>query len=345
MNLESQLVKDYIYLGVYTKNNEEFFCFFQKKEDECYYNILTKEKIDLKIFHEINPYYDLKFFKFIKRIYKENENINEFKWIDFENFESETRFYNILNFFGFKNHKIFFEKEQKQETLDKVIKKIKNYTKRYIGQKNSDVFAKYLKMYDNVLDILTVIPEEILSKNVPFWIKEIYKDKAYLLNNKNFKLVNLSLLKELVEEKFTIEDVVKKENFISNKTKSIETECIEKYRKKCIEMLKDRIKESEVVLLNEKFHAEQKRDTDLLFEIQIISDEMNKLKSDIEDIDYINKSVSEWWPALLYPIYNGLNINDAIDLNLINKISKIQEKCFISISEDSLEKIKKVVLN
>jgi hypothetical protein len=340
MNLIDQLIKNHTYFAVFLKNEKKHYTFFQKKDDNEFYDVITNEKIDIRSLVEINPYYDVRFFKFLKKINK-NGKINTFEYLSFENFESDASFYNILSFFGFKNNKILFEKEQKKEILENVITKIKNYCKRYIGQRDADLFANYLKLHDNVLDILTVIPEELLSKNVPFWIKELYNDQSYY---KRFKLVNFSLLSDLVEEKILIESVLDDKKYILNKTKKTESDCIEKFKQMCLNLLKERIRESETVLLNEKYHAEEKKDNDLLFEINVITEEMDKLKIEIEKIDFTNRLPFEWWPELLYPIQNGLDVNDYVNYNLINKLSKIQERVFNTISEESSEKIKKAVL-
>lgn len=340
MNLIDQLIKNYTYAGVYLKNEKKHYIFFQKKDDNEFYDVITDEKINFQSLIEINPYYDVRFFKFLKKINK-NGKINTFEYLDFENFETDTSFYNILSFFGFKNNKILFEKEQKKEILENVIIKIKNYCKRYIGKRNADLFANYLKLHDNILDILTVIPEELLSKNVPFWIKELYNDQNYY---KRFKLVDFSLLNDLVEEKILIESVLDDKEYILNKTKQIEIDCIEKFKQMCLSLLKERIRESETVLLNEKYYAEEKKDNDLLFEINVITEEMDKLKIEIEKIDFINRLPFEWWPELLYPIQDGLDVNDYVNYNLINKLSKLQERIFNTISEEFSEKIKKAVL-
>lgn len=341
MNFLDQLKKNHVFLGIYTESEEEYYCFFEKKDDNCFYDAISKEKIDINKFTTFNPEFNIKFFKFSKRLYKKNKNI-KFKCSEFVDFYFYSDYYNILSFFGIKNSEILFKNHQDKKTLNDLIFKIKKYLERYVEKNVIDVFIKYLSLHDNIINSLIILPKEILNKKIPFWFKDIYNiENGFYIKGKSLKIVDIEFLKDLINEKIIIDDVLTNDQFISDKIKKIEIDCKEEYKQKCLKLLNDRIKESETTLLNEKYYAEEKKDDDLLFEINIITQEINNLKEEIKKLDFINEQPFVWWPELLYPVDSNLNPNNYVNYTLINKLSNIQRLCFDSISKNKQDDIKK----
>jgi len=329
------LKKNCIFKGNYEYNEESCICFFEKKDDNKVYDVITNKEIDINMIQTIESEFDLKFFKYVRRLHKNNKNYNVFKTKDFENyfFESEF-FYKILTHFGIENYKTVFEKNQKQEILDHVIEKITKYSKRYFGEENSKIYANYLKNYNSIIELLTFIPEELLNIKVPFWIEDLYKlktNKSIFVGNIEFKIYEINVMKDVMDHNMTIEEVVDDPDLIELKVKKLEEiEFIQNYKDACINALKKRIEESEVVLSNEKHYAEKNKDTDLLFEINVLLEELEKLKEDIYNIDFLNPNLTsrDWWPDLLYPSEN-IDMYSFFNNELVLKLWKVRNECFI----------------
>lgn len=343
--------KHHIFKGTYEHNLETYICFFEKRNDDKIYDAITNQEINFSFIQTIEKEFDLKFFKFVKKIHKNNKEFNVFKTKDFENyfFESEF-FYKILTYFGIKNHKIIFEEYQKKEILNNIIEKIKKYSKRYIGEEKSIIYANYLKNYNSIIDILTFIPEEMLNVKIPFWIEDLFKLRTnphVYVGPIEFKIYEIDVMKDVMKHNITIEDVVDNPDFIGLKVKKLEeTELIQNYKNTCINVLKERIKESEIVLSKEKDYAEKNKDTNLSFEINVLLEELETLKTEIYNIDFLNPNLTsrDWWPDLLYPS-EDIDMYSFFNNDLVLELWKIRNDCFIHCNKPQpIERIKEKLL-
>lgn len=430
--LNIEFLKDKIYKGVLNKNGKKYIVFFESKNDTLY-NVITNDifKLEDLIFFEhydINPF----IIKFFTKRYKrendfevffltpniENGNISSYiKTLRFFDLDSEDLFQtkietkildkvvskmekylkryiekedlalyirgfksaeNLMEILSFipndeKFQKIFFwhteiskndlyirffyhlktlgqfqisfknlqESESNRDTLDRAIYNWVEFFKDKASKEDLEVYSTQLKKFKRVMEIICFLPPDIKDvENIPFWHFEIENFRTIIRNfyfhafTKNaIKLCNhydINIMDIIEEESlakgifnisnhyefdkileifnefgFSLKELLLDKNILINKLDEIEKEPHIKYRKDCEKILNEKIKEAKNTLDSELQFANKNDDEELILEINLIQEEINKLESNIlefvKTID-IEKPPLDWWPSLLYPL-------------------------------------------
>lgn len=300
----SNLIEGKIYKGFYVKNDKNYFCYFVIDETKTQaVDIFTNERFKIYNFTSIEYECDQSELKHLRKIYKNNKNSEIFVQKNSEDAFINYNFNRILRFFELLDYSDIFKDDIDQKTLNNVILKIQNYVKRHIGIIESIEYTKQLKKAKTILEVLTFIPKELIDKNkIPFWIDILkqntnkfipayYQPMNKILEYNKYDLnifvnhTDRNLHKSIIEEK--IENIKNNENFV--------------YENKCKNKIFERIKEARITLENELIIANNTNDEDLIFEINIIKEELEKIENQVDNINFYD-AVIEWWPDLLYPV-------------------------------------------
>jgi len=317
--INANLQLDKIYQGSYKDKDPDNFIFFKKIDDHTGCDVLTKERFNLSSLKIINFTINYGLFKYTKHRYLKDKN---YKSTISENDHLNTSYLEIIRFFNLDDYNEIFENNP--EIINKIILKLEKYTKRYLKEKTS-IYIEQLKKYDSILDIFCILPIQLIEKIKPFWFDVI---KRNIDANINFKLINIDVI-----EKCNKYDLKCYEVF--NDNKDIIINLIENYKEKLENYpflflsgaANERIEESKKTLEVELEDAISKKDDDLILEIKIIQDELEKTNNNVfNDIKYNidnNENYEDliWWNELLYP---------APDINIFKKnkqiiIEEIQE--------------------
>jgi hypothetical protein len=293
--------------GIYEKNNKEYFSYFKIKENDEAINILTNEILKIQNFKVINHSFDLKEYKIYRKIYLKYKTDDIFINEDVETQILNYNYSNILRFFNLKNYKLIFEKNIEKQILENVISILQKYSQKYIGISESFEYAKQLKNAPTIYDALCFIPYDFCYYNKHWWIdilRELYHEKhttIYSFSIKNIKLYNDYGLN--IFETYADDDNFK--NKIIQRVELIEHQQKEKHINYCVEKITNRINEAMVHLDNEYESAKKLNDEDLIFEINVIKEELQKILNKRFEIDYFT-DVCNWWPELLYPVEKNI---------------------------------------
>jgi len=300
----SNLVDGKIYKGVYPNGDKNYFCYFLIDETKTQaIDVFTNERFKIHNFSFIEYNCDKAELKHFKKIYKDNKNKQIFIEKKPEDNFNNYNYNKILRFFELSDYTEIFKDDIDLKILNNVILKIQKYVKKYIGIIESIEYAKQLKNAKTVFEILTFIPKELIDQNkIPFWIDILktntprfvpayYQPMNKILEYNKYDLnifvnhTDRELHKSIVEQK--IENIKRNEKII--------------YENKCKNKILDRLKDARITLENEFVIASNTNDEDLIFEINIIKEELQKIEHGISDINFYSPSI-DWWPDLLYPV-------------------------------------------
>jgi hypothetical protein len=324
------LKNNYLYKITYNENGEEYFCYVYKtKNSEKIINSITNEEFNIEkalVIEIVRNYAEYRYFYKIYSRYKDN---SIFKIKDIEKQIQNISYLPILRFFNLTDWSLIFEKNPERDLLDSVIKKLQIYYGRYFGFIESIEYSKQLKHAESIYEILTFIPKEFYEKNKHFWInilKEQYKEQhttIYSFTIKDIKDYNHYRLN--LFENYKDNDSLKSK--VMYQIKWIETSQKENFINKCASKILDRIKEANITLDNEYETALKLNDEDLIFEINVIKEELNKIQNDIFNINFFT-DVVEWWPELLYPIPTNIDYFTP-ELKDIDKLYQLKYVCCV----------------
>jgi hypothetical protein len=320
---------DKIFKGLYLIKNEEYFRFFKTNPDfKTGTDVITKEVFNLSDFFTVNFAIDDSHYKYVYNSYQKDKNNIIFK-NNTENIQKNQFYFKTLRFFDLNDSDIIFQENVDKEILDNVILKIQKFSKRYMGKKLTEEYVKQLKHFTSIIEVLSFLPDILVEKIKPFWIEEIIQNKHVdflIFKIKDaimFNTYNISLFKNFSNREENIQEIDKIIEHFLNTEDFI-------YKKKRVDMLSKIINEAKKTLSNETEIAIKYKDEDLLKEINIILDEIKTVENNLNNIDFYN--VDEfgnylWWPEILYPIKNIL------DIAFRNEISSVENMkyCYISI--------------
>lgn len=288
--------------GYYIKENEKRFCFFKKISNDLYIDVITNEEIKLNKFDIVEYDYNLLEYKHCFKYFKNNKDYNIFLVKDIDTIIKNQFFNKILRFFDLEDYKIIYEKNINPEILNKVITKVQKYSKRYIGFRESINYAKQLNCAETILEILTFLPHEFIEKITPFWIDILKNNSSEYFSIFSYSIeeityynnFNLSLFLNFKDKNSSDERVMQKIQTIRTNEENL-------YLKNCSDKVYKRLQEARITLENELVIAKETNDEDLIFEINIISDELQKIEDTISNLNFY-EDVITWWPELLYPV-------------------------------------------
>jgi len=309
---------DKIYKGHYTIEEKEFICFFtiNKENKTQALDFITNDLYDINQFYTIDYELTLSELNYYKKLYDFTKDKSIFIVKSIENCTKNVEFFNLLRFFNLKDYKDIFEKETDQKTLNFVVDKIQKYTQRYIGKESAAIYAEQLKKYNSIFEILTLLPFEILSLNIPFWVFEL---KTHIQVYIEFYVCSINELKNCNRYNFKIKDVWENKNILQDKIDEIILNDSLRHKENCINLLKNRLNEANQTLLKEKTEAKNTNDEELLQEIEIIQDEFKEIEKYIEseNINY-EDTPYEWWPSLLYPVVEIYKEDSNLDFQILD---------------------------
>jgi hypothetical protein len=301
-----------IYQGIYTLNNEEYFCLMKKKDENHFLDLITGDLREIKNFNIIILYNEISFVKYIQLKYKTNKNLDIFKFNNY-NFSEYRKYINILRFFNLSTPYVITSPIVEQSILDDVIEKIKKYFKKYDKSNMVDIYITQLKKFNTLKDILNFCPKELLDIKIPFWISiikdyEFYDYRLTMIPCKTIETINILNLNviDIYGNREKIENEINKLIEVDRKT----------YREKSKIVIEKRIKDGKETILNEINDAKEKKDVETIFEINIIKEELDKIETCIgHTINNLEMETNpeEWWPELLYPIPEDIRIDNIED--------------------------------
>lgn len=291
-----------IYKGYYIKDAKKHFCFFKKISDELYIDAITNEDVRLGKIDVIEYNYSESEYKHCFSYFKNNKNNNIFLVKDIDTIIKNDFYNKILRFFDLESYELIYKKDVNSEILNKVISKVQKFSKRYIGFAESVNYAKQLTYAETILEILTFLPHEFIEKITPFWIN-ILKDNgeqyfpiiSYSIEQITYyNRFNLNLFLNFKDKASSDQNIIKKINTIRETEEKL-------YEKNCADKVYKRLSEARITLENELVIAKETNDEDLIFEINVISEELDKIEKNIVNLNFY-EDVIEWWPELLYPV-------------------------------------------
>ena len=161
---------------------------------------------------------------------------------------------------------------------------------------------KQLNYAETILEILTFLPHEFIEKITPFWIDILKNNSSEYFSIFSYSIeeityynnFNLSLFLNFKDKNSSDERVMQKIQTIRTNEENL-------YLKNCSDKVYKRLQEARITLENELVIAKETNDEDLIFEINIISDELQKIEDTISNLNFY-EDVITWWPELLYPV-------------------------------------------
>lgn len=323
--LNLSLEKEKIYKAEYILDDVRYFRYFKiYDEQESFIDVITNEIFKFNNILLIENYIFAEHYKYVKKHYLKNKNFDIFKVKSEEDEVTNLHYLKIIRFFELNSYKDLFQPISDKLILDKVIKKIEKCSKHYIGAKSSLIYTDQLKKYDNLIDILTIFPSELIEKVDFFWI-DFFKNQNYLLEYKCFSLEQINLCNKY---NLKINDV--NTDILTNIALKYNEENDIKFNSSVKNLILTKINDARLTLEEELRFAKTSKDEDLIFEIFTISDELNNIEQNLNNLDF-NLTINEWWPELLYPImqneFDSLELeryvknedvfNDFFNMNLI----------------------------
>jgi hypothetical protein len=296
----SHLQKNKIYKAIYKIKNEDFYTFIKINEDDLRgTDIFTEEQYKLKELSSIVVDYAPEEYKHALKLYNVYKNKNIFKIETPENSIINNNLNYILRYFEIKNYNSIFENFENPDDLEKFIIKFKNYFGKYVDLSELLVYTNQIKNFKNLNEMLMFVPKEFLSKKIPFWLS-IFKN-YYPTNNLIFcfSLYDIALCNKFGLN--LMDFINKRDEFLKQIEYKKEQDLnfqIENYVIYYKGLLIKRIEDSLRTLNNEKFKAQKENDNDLIFEISIIEEEINKIHKNINLIDFLKPN---FWPDILLP--------------------------------------------
>jgi len=304
-----------IYQGVYILNNEEYFCLMKRQDENHFLDIITNELWEIKNFNRIILFNDISFIKNIQLKYKTNKSLDLFK-VNSYNLFDYSKYIEIIRFFNLSSPYLITSPIVDQSILDGVIEKMKKFFKRYDKSNMIDIYVSQLKKFNTLKDVLNFCPKELLEIITPFWIpilKECgpYDYRLTLIPIKVIETIN-SLNLNIIDLYINNKEKLKNE---INKLIDVDTEI---YKEKCKVIIEKRIKDGKETIAKEINDA--KENVEMLFELDIIKEELNKIENHIEDslnVLTLETNIITWWPELLYPIPTNIKEENKNLINLI----------------------------
>lgn len=293
-------------VGTYSVNEEEYIAILQSNID--YIDVITKKRFKLEELNSVNyvaPSFSL--FKYLKKQFQRTRDTSSFKTLELYQTSLGASLLPLLRFFDIKYSECFEEKNTK-ETLDKVIAKCAKYLKRYADKETINAYVDQTRLYSNVVQIFCLLPEEIHSKITPFWhtiALELFSGRiVYPLTSG----INTEVLNHCNEFKFNLAHYLSnKDEFnkiISKKKKQLVDQICANFKQQISVTIHKRIDTAKEVLEFERLSAEEENDLDLKTEVEIITEQIEKLERTIDkEIEELPTTVDiiTWWPDLLYP--------------------------------------------
>jgi Holliday junction resolvase-like predicted endonuclease len=206
-----------------------------------------------------------------------------------------------LRYFELDDSKLIFKKDIDKTILCQVIQKVQKFTKHFLGIQESIIYAKQLSHLECIFDVLTFFPKELTDKITPFWLTELKSNENY------FPVITYPIGDMQEYNKFNLniylnhKDRALNNKIIENYIESIRRKEESVYEKMCSDKILTRLKEARITLENELYIAKENNDEDLIFEISIISEELQKIEENIPNINFYDDAIA-WWPDLLYPV-------------------------------------------
>jgi hypothetical protein len=316
MNIE--LENNKIYKGNYILNDINYFCFFKKTKNGIV-DVITNEIIDFEKIYMVHHIFDISFYKLLRLKYKKTKDKNLFKELEAQTYHLILYYSKILRFFNLDDLNLIKDKNTEKEILNRVIEKIQKYSKRYIGQQASLIYAEQLKKFNNLKEIFSFLPNEFLEKVNPFWV-DVLKGSQEFIFSSNYPL---DLIESCNKFDYNLYDIENIKNTFDQKIENLKSKILkdktENYRQKAKTLLNRKILEANETLENEIIQALKTGDSDLLKEISIIQDKIKEIEN---NLDLLLSKITpdqeekEWFPELLYP-FEKINI----DYNLNKEIN------------------------
>ena len=213
--------------------------------------------------------------------------------------EDIIKYKKTLRFFEIDDYKLIYSDIVEQSILNVIIDKILKYTARYIGKESSLIYAEQLKKYNNIFDIITLLPVELLEKNKPFWCSEINSNRVVYIRFVAFNINQFATFNKYdMKANVQISEFQKKSFEILLDIKNTRDN---KYKQQCKNIILNKIADARNVLAEEMKYSKITNDAELLFEIKSIGEELIGIESLLDNHEYIENDYS-WWPSILYPI-------------------------------------------
>lgn len=303
------------YKASYEKNGKLYRCFLKKINEEEYGDVLTDQIIKVQDIYSIEyKPIDLGIVRYLIKMYEvcQNKEIFSDDELFDKDFNTITLHYKILKFFNL-NWNELFEPQISDFTKEKVLRKWKWYVKKRLGEKNTNIYVDQLKLYNNIIDILCFMSEEMVANEIiPFWNNHI---KIYFQGSYRWMRACTELLESYNKFGYTYIDIELEKNWekyriiTEENFHNVKNEIIDLYKNQCLEKINERIVEAFDTLEKELKEAEESKDEDLKIEIKFIKEELENVNKTItekienlpNDIDVIYSTL-EWWPDILYPV-------------------------------------------
>jgi hypothetical protein len=303
------------YKASYERGGKLYRCFLRKLNDEEYGDVLTDQIIKVQEIYSIEyKSIDIGIVRYLIKMYQLSQNKEIFSEDEFfdKDFNTIILHYKILKFFNLDWNELF-EPIISDFTKEKVLRKWKWYIKRRLGEKNTNIYVDQLKLFQNIIDILCFMSEEMVANEIiPFWNNHI---KIHFQGSYRWMRACTELLESYNKFGYTYTDIelgknwekykiITEENFYN-----VKNEIINSYKNKCLEKINERIVEAFDTLEKELNEAEEAKDEDLKIEIKFIKEELESVNKTItekiqnlpSEIDVIYSTL-EWWPDILYPV-------------------------------------------
>jgi hypothetical protein len=323
--LNLSLESEKIYKAEYLLDDVKYFRYFKTyNEQDTFIDVITNEIFKFDNILLIENYIFVDHLKYIKKHYLKNKNFNIFK-INSEDYQVKNLHYlKLIRFFELNSYNDIFDPVCDKTILDKVIKKIEKCCKHYLGKESSLIYAEQLKKYDNLIDVLSLFPSELIEKVNFFWI-DFFKNQNYLIKFKCSFLEQIDLCNKY---DLKINDI--NSDILNNLAIKYDEESDIIFNNNVKNLILNKIQDARITLGEELSFAKTSNDNELIFEIFTIGEELNNIEQNLDNLDF-NLPINEWWPELLYPImtneYESLYLeryvknenfyNDILKMNLI----------------------------
>jgi hypothetical protein len=298
-----------MFKAVYTVDAVQYFAFCKVKDDALAVDVITGETYNMDQFDYIEHVYSNQLYKLIRRRYKVSKNKDVFKKQDQQDEHVDNYYAAFLRFFNLDNYNQIRSQVTPQIILDRVIDSLYRYAKRYLNEHDLQVYRTQLSYVKSIREALCLLPAELLENTTPFWIDILKQSQDYIFTDtptieklKKLNILELSLFSVQWMSISSYDDIDIKRQEIDNNIKKM-------FKKACVVLIEERLKDARNVLADEAKAAQECGDSDLILEIQIIDKEITNIRDRICKIAEqfsLDGEVAQYWPELLYPIPDAL---------------------------------------